>query len=258
MIALGVLVIALIGAFYVWLYVLRDTTTQTDVSDAVAEFRQDTSGAGSQRFEPGIAEHVPPVGVYRYETSGGRTLDLGLIERSNEYDGISTITLAPTRCGVRERWQVLVERWSDSEVCLSPAGARLRQLTQYHELLGQSSRTHYTCREDPTPFTKRLRVGMSWNTTCSSDEGEVTTRTQVAEIEPVEVDGSTFTALRLESESDLVGDPDGTAEQISWMRRSDGLLLRRTASSDVRVDTAGGGDFAEDYEIVLVSPRPSR
>ena len=255
MIALGVFVIALIGAFYVWLYVLRDSTTQTDVADAVAEFRQEAGGSAS--LKPGVAENVPPLGVYRYETNGGRNLDLGLIERSNGYGGTSTITLSPTRCGIRERWQVLVERWSNSQVCLTREGARLTKLTQYHEFLGQTRLSEYTCREEPTPFTRELRVGMSWTTRCRADDGSVATQTEVAAIEGVEVAGRTFPALRFESESELTGNPDGTAEQVSWLRRSDGLLLRRTASTDVRVADPGG-DFTEEYEIELVSPRPQR
>lgn len=249
----GIAVLVAIAGFYVWLYFLRDVSTKTDVAQAVTDFRAQRFAAGE--LDPEIREQVPEPGVYRYRTTGKETFD-ALIGSTHDFDGVSTITLTITDCGVREHWRVLEERWSKAELCLDRKGARLNQLTEYHEFFGQSRRTEYRCHEQKVPFTRQLKVGMTWRTDCRTQGSRVQTRARVEAIEPVTIAGTSYPAVRISSQTTLSGDPAGSARRVSWMRRSDGLLLKRTSASTAEVEDAGGGQVDEEFTLELISVTP--
>lgn len=244
--------LVLIAGFYVWLYFLRDDTTRVDVAKAVSDYRAKSAGS---KIDPALREKVPQPGVYRYRTSGGEKLDT-MIDSSHDFDGISTITLTPTPCGMKEHWQVLEERWSTTEVCLGRKGAQLRKLDEYHEFFGQSNRTRYDCEEDPVAYTAQLKVGDRWSVHCRSKKGTVVNDVEVVAREIYELEGQRVPALKFETETTLRGDPSGTARRVTWMRRQDGLLLRRESTSQAEVRQAGGGVFKEDFTLELVSLTP--
>jgi hypothetical protein len=248
----GVAVLVLIAGFYVWLYFLRDTTTRTDVAKAVSDFRAKSAGS---EIDPKLRNKVPKPGVYQYRTTGGEKLDT-MIDSSHDFTGISTITLTPTTCGMKEHWQVLEERWSTTEVCLGPHGAQLNKLTEYHEFFGQQNLTRYTCREDPVAYTAQLKPGDTWEVHCRSKKGTIVNEVKVVSRELYELDGQRIPALKFETNTTLSGDPTGTARRIAWMRVRDGLLLKRESRSDARVKDAGGGTFEEEFTLELVSTTP--
>ena len=86
--------------------------------------------------------------------------------------------------------------------------------------------------------------------------GTVIRQVEVVGVGKVKVAGKAIEAVHLHSSVALNGDPDGTDTQGSWLRSSDGLLLRRTESNKAHVDAAGGGEFGEHYEIELISTKP--
>lgn len=243
-----------ISGFYVWLYFLRDTTTRADVAQAVSDFRAKSAGAGD--IDPKLRSKVPEPGVYQYRTSGGEKLDT-MIDSSHDFDGISTITLTPTACGIKEHWQVLEERWSTTELCLGPHGAQLKKLAEYHEFFGQKNLTRYTCREDPVAYTAQLKVGDTWSVHCRSKKGTIVNEVKVVSREPYELRGRRIPALKFETDTTLSGDPSGTASRVAWMRLRDGLLLRRESASNAEVKAAGGGTFEEEFTLELVSTTPA-
>lgn len=252
-VTLGVVVLAAICGFYVWLYVLRDGGTRTDESKVLSEFRAQRHAAAE--LDPQIRGRVPEPGVYRYRTTGEEAFD-ALIASTHDLDGISTITLTITECGIREYWRVLEERWSKADLCLGRQGARLKRLTEFHEFFGQSRLTEYRCRERKVPFTRDLQVGMSWQTDCRTKESRVQTRARVEALEPVVVGGTRYPAVRISSRTTLTGDPSGTASRVSWLRRSDGLLLKRTSTSSAQVEDVGGGQVHEEFKLELISVTP--
>lgn len=249
----GIAVLIAMVGFYFWLYFLRDVSTRTDVAQALSDYRAQRYVSGT--LKPKFRDRVPEPGVYRYQTTGSEHFD-ALVGSTHDFNGLSSITLTVTDCGVREHWRVLEERWSKAELCLGDRGARLQRLIEYHEFFGQSRQTEYTCHEDPVPFTRDLRVGMSWETRCRSDESRMRTRAKVEAVEQVTVKGTSYPALRISSKTTLTGDPAGTAERVSWMRRTDGLLLKRTSTSTARVRAAGGGQVDENFTLELISATP--
>lgn len=248
--------LAVAAAAVVWTFWPRDSVSKAAVSDAVVDFRQEMKR--NRRFARRQTGPIPPFGVYRYRTRGRESIDTTALGTGHDYNGVSTVTLTPSRCGLIERWQVLVERWTEAELCLEPETSRVAEVTDFHEFFGQSRSTPFSCRGGVSPYTPDLRAGMSWRTACGSKDGSVTNEVEVVGMETVRVAGRKIPAVHVRSDSILEGDPDGAAKRESWLRRSDGLLLRRTASSDAHVDTAGGGQFRERYELELISTRPQR
>jgi len=253
-VAVAALAIAVAAA--AWSFWPRDSVSRAAFGDAVVEFRKEMKR--NQRFAHRETGPIPAFGVYRYRTRGQESIDTAALGTGHNYSGSSTITLTPSRCGLTERWDVLVERWTEAELCLSPETSRVIRVTDFHEFFGRPRSTPFSCQGGATPYTPGLRVGMRWNTACTSEDSSVTNEVEVVGMETVRVAGREIPAVHVSSDTTLEGDPEGTAGQDSWLRRSDGLLLRRTASSDAQVETAGGGRFRENYELELISTRPKR
>ncbi len=86
----------------------------------------------------------------------------------------------------------------------------------------------------------------------------MTSHVKVIGFDRVTVAGAPIDAVHLRAAATLKGDPDGTDTRDSWLRRSDGLLLRRVDHSKAHVDAGGGSQFSENYELNLLSPKPQR
>lgn len=248
--------VAVIAAIAIWSAWPADSVSRATLSDAVVDFRRQLKRSANHAQR--ATGPVPTFGVYRYRTRGQESIDTAALGTGHNYAGTSTITLAPSRCGLTERWQVLVERWTEAQLCLSPETSRVTEVTEFHEFFGRSRSTRYACRGGTSPYAPGLRTGMRWNTTCRSDDGSIRNQVRVIGMETVGVAGREIPAVHVSSATVLEGDPDGTATRDSWLRRSDGLVLRRTASSTAHVETAGGGQFGERYELELISTQPQR
>ena len=116
----------------------------------------------------------------------------------------------------------------------------------------------YDCTGGNAPYAGGLRPGVRWQTRCKSDQGTVVSNVEVVGFDTIRVAGKPIDAVHLRATATLTGDPDGSDTRDSWIRRTDGLLLRRTDHSKAHVDVSGGGDFEESYELRLLSPKPQR
>lgn len=61
------------------------------------------------------------------------------------YGAVTGITLTTTRCGVKERWQPLVQSWTESELCLAPQTSKVVAVRNFHEFFGESKLVRYSC-----------------------------------------------------------------------------------------------------------------
>jgi hypothetical protein len=254
-IAVGVVILLVGGAVLAWRAIPRDHTVRTTVGGAVRTFRNGLHGGTEHN---GRVPGFPRAGVYRYATRGGERLDTAILSTAHNYDGVSTIAITPSRCGIVERWQVFSARWSEGTVCAVPSGTRLRALAEYREFFGTAKSAFYGCGGASTPPLSHLRAGERWTSRCTSEAGAIVNRFRVAGTTTVRVGGQPMKAVHIEIAAVLTGETSGTAKRDDWLRSSDGLLLRRTVATDADVDVIGGGNYSENYEISLLSPDPRR
>src|SRR5215213_2108442 len=113
-IALSVVAIGALIAVVVIQLIPEDSVSKATVDQAILRFRTEMKKADSYPERPGA--ELPPWGVYRYRTRGSESIDTTAFSTAHNYDGESTVTLRPAPCGAAERWQPLVERWSEGEL----------------------------------------------------------------------------------------------------------------------------------------------
>ena len=250
-----VLVLAAGGALYAWTHFPRDHTSRTSASDALHAFRQRLKNIplhSNQNF------NLPQPGVYRYATLGGEALDTPILSTNHEYDGVSTITVQPSPCGIDERWQVFKSRWNEGTVCYESHGTRLASVTERHEFFGTSSSVSDRCNGGTVPPFSDMRVGMHWKTTCASRANLTLNRSTVVGFQAIAVTGEELNAVHIKSVATLEGETSGRVERNDWRRKADGLVLRRTVTTDAHFDFVGGGHYSEHYSLMLLSSTPRR
>lgn len=238
-------------AVLAWLNRPRDEPARATVDDAVRSFRAQDDGG-----RDGTDSGARALGVYRYATQGSELVQSPISDTTHDYDGVSTIVVSEGRCGQVERWQVLEGRWADGESCPGPHGDRFTAATEFHEFFGFEQEDSFRCHgiSMPRPPVKR---GASFSSSCRSEDSSVSNASRVIGFETVTVAGKPLQAIHTESRSELAGEFTGMARREEWRRPSDGLLLRRSASTNT--DTGlGGSHYTEQYTIKLLDTQPRR
>ncbi len=235
-------------ALLAWLNRPRDEPAKATVDDAVRSFRAENDSGGS---ESGAKE--PELGVYRYATQGSETVK-SVLDATHDYGGVSTIVLSAGRCGQRERWQVLAGRWSEAEACPAAGGGASARVTEFHEFFETGQEDAFDCHSTPVS----VQPGSRFSSHCESEDSSISSSSRVLGVEPVSVGGESYDATHIETRSVLGGATTGTSKREEWRRRSDGLLLKRTAESEADTSDAGGSHYSESYTIRLLSVTPKR
>jgi hypothetical protein len=251
-----VIILVAVAAGVIYDLYPKDTVRRSGVNQALVRFRAEMKRDVGEPKHSGAP--IPPFGVYQYSTRGSEEIESTTASTGHHYGALTAVVLTPTRCGVLERWQPLAESWSEGELCLKPTTSRVVGVRNFHEFFGESKLVRYSCVGGSAPYSAKLRAGMHWVTRCKSDSGTVVSRVSVIGGGKVKVSGVPIAFIHLHSAVALSGDPEGIATQDSWLRRSDGLLLRRTDSSRAHVNAGGGGEFSQHYELALTSTKPQR
>lgn len=241
----------LVAGAVLWSNWPRDSVERASVGDALRDYRSRAGGVGAPD------RGLPRPGVYVYSIAGGETLHALVFEGTHRYDGEATITVEPRPCGVAERWRPLDTRWTESRFCGRGGEFHLASISESHEFFGTSSLSSYRCR-GAAPGLARARVGSSWKSACSGGSGTLRISSRVVAAGVVEVDGRRFAAVRIHSRAAVGGEQAGASVRSEWRRRSDGLLLRRSVSTEASVEVLGGGTYHEDYSLELLATAPRR
>ena len=108
------------------------------------------------------------------------------------------------------------------------------------------------------PRPARIEEGFRWTDRCRAREHDGGRARRGRSATPACACGEKrVTAVHLRVRTRLGGDVRGAYTMDSWLRRTDGLLLRRTFGSDSRVDAIIGAVPAhEEYELKLRSLTP--
>jgi hypothetical protein len=239
-------------AVLVWLNRPQDEPARATVDDAVRSFRAQADGG-----RDGAASGERALGVYRYATQGSESVQSPVADTTHSYDGVSTVVVSEGQCGKVERWQVLEGRWSEGESCPSSHGDRFTMATEFHEFFGFEQEDSFRCDGIAMPRAP-VKRGANFASSCRSRDSSVTNASRVVGLETVTVAGEPFEAIHIESRSELGGEVTGTSRREEWRRESDGLLLRRSASTSTDTGLGGGTHYTEQYTIELLDTRPRR
>jgi hypothetical protein len=244
----------IVAGYLVWRAFPRDRVVPVKVGEAVRIFRQRSVGPLSAR------SGEPEPGVYRYSTSGEESVNagLGILSTNHHYHGTSTISVIPTQCGLVQRWEVLATRWTEVASCREQGGYRLLSVDEMHEFFGVRRDVLYKCREPVRPGPTKLRPGMEWKGRCATSDSSRESRFRVLGFQRVRVGDRSFEAVHTLTRLRMQGTYSGSASQEDWRRRSDGLLLRRISRTNGSLGGAVSADYAEHYEIRILTLHPDR
>jgi hypothetical protein len=213
-------------------------------------------GGSDPEPQPTRPAGVQPQGVYRYATEGFERIG-GPLPGRLRYPSTTTVTVDAFGCTVSERWDARPERYAEWRYCVTGRTWRLRSVTDYHEFFGNAQRRVYRCSGRAVPRPAAIRPGFRWTDRCRARRTTAVARGEAIAIERVAVGQTQVPAIRLRVRTRLGGDVRGSYAMDSWLRRSDGLLLRRTFESESRVQAIVGSVPArEQYELRLRSLRP--
>jgi hypothetical protein len=212
--------------------------------------------SGGKPNPPAQPPGVQAPGVYRYATTGTERIG-GPLPGRHVYPPTTTVTVEKEGCQLTERWDALPERWAEWRYCVTGGTWRLRGVTDHHEFFGQAERYSYLCTGRPVPRPAQIEPGFRWIDRCRATGTNAVARGLVVAIEPIEVAGSPQDAVHLRVRATLEGRVRGAYTMDSWLRREDGLLLRRTLSSATTVDSiVKNVPDRERYSLRLRSTRP--
>jgi len=210
---------------------------------------------GQERPARPVTKTQPP-GVYRYATEGFERIG-GPLPGRLSYPRTTRITVERYGCTLSERWEARPERYAEWRYCVTGATWRLRSVTDYHEFFGNAQRRAYRCSGRRVPRPSRIPERFSWTDRCRARRTKAVARGEVVGNERVPVGARRVSAVHLRVRTRLGGDVRGAYTMDSWLRRADGLLLRRSFRSDSRVDAIVGSVPAhEEYELRLRSLTP--
>jgi hypothetical protein len=199
---------------------------------------------------------VQPQGTYEYSTQGSERIG-GPLPGRLRYGPDSTVAVDLSGCDLTERWDALPERWAEWRYCVTGDTWRLESVTDHHEFFGQIEEHAYRCSGRRVPRPDRIADGFTWTDRCRARRISAVARGEVVSSGPLSAAGQRVAAVRLRVRTAFSGRVTGGYVMESWLRRTDGLLLRRTFESDTRVRSAVGTVPArERYSLRILSLTP--
>ena len=247
--AIAVLVGVLAGAGLAYVR-SRDHATVVSVDEARNDFRRDPGG-GSDIDRP-----RPPAGVYVYETSGYEEVD-ALGGARHDYPPETTITIRHDSCGVERRWEVFAERWDERTSCPTNAGEEQRTFTTRHEFFGQGDTRSFRFSAGSLAVPADSAPGTAWTLEAVADDGSFSGDGTVVSVETLRIDGEDVETIHVRVTTRTVGSARGESVRESWVRATDGLLVREEARTESSTDSPlGTVAYVEVYEILLRSLTP--
>ena len=228
-----------------------DTATPVRVADAVGRYREEHTGTTATTAP--ATHRLPAPGVYVYATEGSERIDV-LGGATHEYPARTTLTVAHTGCGLRQRWTGIEERWDDEELCLSDAGLERTTLHTHHEFFDMADDQDFVCGPGYVMVPARPVKGEMWTTDCAAGDTRITGTGTVVGFEVLEVAGEPVETVHVRIEERASGSSRGPSRDDYWQRRGDGLLVRRVSS--VRTESSspvGTATYEESFALHLTS-----
>jgi len=262
LVALGVLVVALVGLGIAFAVVLDRQPDRASIDEAVEDF----AGGGDHGDGSSGALGPPPEGVYVYEGSGSESLSIlpGSHDQGPRMPG--TVTHREGGC-----WDFRIEyhedHWQEWHYCpgggrdlVEEGGATYQAWDLGVAAIGNTST--FRC-PDSVVVRASAEPGDRWDQECRgrSDTVDGTTvsagPTRFVGEETVTVDGEEIPALHYHQVREMSDAQSGRQVEDFWFRATDGLLLRNTRSTAIDSDSPVGPiTYEEDGEWQLTSLTP--
>lgn len=229
----------------------RDRATPLTVGEAVARFRQSAAPAHP-------ASGVPEPGVYVYATDGWEEVDV-LGGARHDYPARTTITVVRSGCGLRIRWDALVQRWDEGETCTEPGRWTARRYVTSHEFFQRRDRRDFVCDAGALVLPASPDPGARWSLRCRTDDTTLVSRGTVVAGETLSIEGRPVETVHLRLVTDLRGATSGTRTADVWLARANGLMIRTVARAEGSArSVVGTVRYRERYELNLLSLLPRR
>ena len=164
----------------------------------------------------------------------------GPLPGRNRYEAKSTIRVDLSGCELTERWDARPARFAEWRYCITGDTWRLQSVTDHHEFFGQVEENDYRCSGRRVPRPALIKQGFQWTDRCRATRIAAVARGEVISIGPLAAAGKRVEAVRLRIRTAFSGRVTGSYVMESWLRRADGLLLRRTFESETRVRSLVG------------------
>jgi hypothetical protein len=248
-----VLVLVAVGVSLFRFVFLRDTASSVSTDEAVDRFRVVASSTPMPTSQETTL--VAP-GVYRYRTTGDERVD-ALDGAEHTYPVETTITVVASDCGVSLRWDALVERWDEWELCLTDAGIELGASgTQYHEFFGQPEREAVSCDHGALLVPSGPPPDEPVELSCTLGEDPWRPTWTVLERTTRDVDGRSVAVQHVTMQ---IADDDEYWETttIDWYLADTGLPVEAVAEkSSSSPSPIGPVRYDERYRLELISTSP--
>lgn len=234
--------------------VVTPPTAPASTSPASTSSTSSTSTSSTSTTVAPVDARLPPLGVYVYTITGGDAVD-ALSGAHHDYPATTTITVTASDCGVRQRWDVLVERWEEWVRCVDGDAVVQPARTTSDQFFGQTQTDAYTCTGDSRPVD--APAGTSWVTTCVQGDKDHDVYTG----EVVGTETSTVGGVDVQTLHVRVTIANGTASDSqvidTWYQVGTDLVIAQTAqAATTNPSPIGSVHYNENYEIRLTSLSP--
>jgi hypothetical protein len=249
----GFTVVIVALAAGVWFFLLRNTATPIDLSQALRLYRQgQASGSVSDDSQ------LPPPGVYRYRTAGGERLNIGGISRT--FPSTTDLIVTDATCSTLT-WEPFVQHVEGLVECHQPNSAlSISSIPSSEEIAGIQASSDIRCPSGSYFVPPDPRPGEKWSATCHAQNLSVALSGQIIGMSAVVVGGHRVPALRTRLNFTYSGAESGVNPNEYWVLMPEGMILRQSETVAMRQQTGplGSVRYSENLGISLESLTPVR
>lgn len=255
---MGVVTALVLAAAGVWLFVVRSPSTPLGLRQALRLYRNAQHGHQPAGAESAKAGAMPPLGVYRYRTSGSERLSFGNITRA--FPSLTDMIVTGSVCE-SIAWEPLRQHVEQTVVCPArDGGLSMVSTSGEEEIAGITTHDSLACDRSSYLVPPDPRAGDRWSGTCHGGGEQVAVTGRLLGTVPVSVGGRTVRALHTRVTLDYHGAQVGTSPTDYWVSSTDRVILRQTETVAVsqKAGPLGAVDYDEAMRVSLLSLTPLR